>query len=72
MSTPRLDVMSITERTDGQGNKKTYFQRCGVAFQTRDGTGWTVTLDSLPVSGKLLLSPPKERTQSRGGDDFPG
>ena len=69
----RLDVLSITERTDKNGNSKTYFQRCGVAFQTKDGTGWTVTLDSLPVSGKLLLSPPKPReNQGHGGDDFPG
>lgn len=66
MST-RLDVMSITERTDKNGATKTYFQRCGVAFQTKDGQGWTVTLDSLPISGKLLLSPPKERTD-RGGE----
>lgn len=70
MSKPRLDVLSITERTDSNGVKKTFFSRCGVAFQTNDGTGWTVTLDSLPVSGKLLLSPPKDR-DGRRGDDVP-
>lgn len=67
----RLDVLAVTVRTLKDGTEKTFWSRCGVAFQTNDGSGWNVTLDSLPVSGKLLLSPPKERNNGPRGDDVP-
>lgn len=56
--TQRMDV--LTGRTDEKAGK-TYWTRIGVAFEERNGDGWNVQLDALPVSGKMILRPPKAR-----------
>lgn len=38
------------------------WREIGVAFASDKGGTITVLLDALPVSGKLVLSPPRERT----------
>lgn len=62
--TERLDALSVREYEQG-GEKKTAFTRIGVAFKTRDNTGWVVKLDAIPapVDGQftLLLKPPQQR-----------
>ena len=63
--TNRLDALSARE-----SNGKTYWTRVGVAFQSKDGTGWNVLLDAMPapVDGqfKFTLMAPKPR---EGGDN---
>jgi len=39
------------------------WREIGVAFASERGT-ITILLDALPVAGKLVLTPPKERTAS--------
>jgi hypothetical protein len=56
--TERLDV--LTGRKDEKSGK-TYWTRIGVAFASNDGAGWNVQLDALPVSGQMILRPPKPR-----------
>lgn len=53
---------ALTER-DG----KTYWNKIGVAFENRDGS-LTITLDALPVSGRLQLrdDDPRERDDRDG------
>lgn len=64
----RLDVLVGKER-----GGKTYYTKVGVAFRTKAGDGWSVTLDALPTDGKLLLLPPREsrgsQPQREPGDD---
>lgn len=55
----RMDV--ITGRRDEKSDK-TYWTRIGVAFRSEKG-GWQVKLDALPVSGQMLLVPPRDRDQ---------
>jgi hypothetical protein len=59
----RLDALSARE-----SNGKTYWSRIGVAFQSKDGTGWNVLLDAMPapVDGqfKITLMPPREKNDS--------
>jgi hypothetical protein len=59
----RLDALSARE-----SNGKTYWTRIGVAFQSKDGTGWNVLLDAMPapVDGqfKITLMPPREKNDS--------
>lgn len=43
------------------GEDKSYFNRVGSAFEHKDGEGYNVILDALPVDGKLTLRTPKER-----------
>ncbi len=40
------------------------WREIGVAFASERGGTITVLLDALPVSGKLVLTPPKERTSA--------
>ncbi len=59
----RLDALSVREK-DG----RSYWTRIGVAFQSKDGTGWNVLLDAMPapVDGqfKITLMPPREKNDS--------
>lgn len=73
--TNRLDALSARE-----SNGKTYWTRVGVAFQSKDGTGWNVLLDAMPapVDGqyKIMLMVPKprdgdSRQAAPNGDDIP-
>lgn len=50
-------VFALTER-DG----KTHWTRVGVAWPNRDGS-LTLTLDAIPVSGKLQVRDPQERDE---------
>ncbi|MGE3719733.1 MAG: hypothetical protein AB7G07_15185 [Bauldia sp.] len=43
------------------------WREIGVAFASERGGTITVLLDALPVSGKLVLSPPRERTSGTEG-----
>jgi hypothetical protein len=58
----RMDALTVREYEGDDGETKSAFSRVGVAFVGDDGN-ITVQLDSLPVSGKLLIRhplPPRE------------
>lgn len=60
----RYDASSPREYTDRDGNKKTSWQRVGVAFE-KDGK-ITVLLEAYPLPGtdgqvKIMLMEPRER-----------
>jgi hypothetical protein len=59
----RLDALSVRE-----SNGKSYFTRLGVAFESKDGTGWNLLLDAMPapVEGqfKILLRLPQDDRQN--------
>lgn len=72
----RLDALAVRE-----SNGKSYFTRLGVAFESKDGTGWNVLLDAMPapIDGqfKIMLRPPRDNTSSPGArqslaSDFDG
>ncbi len=50
----KKEVFTITEKPGPDGNNKSYFTRCGVAFVNRDGS-YTIKLDALPVGGVLQV-----------------
>jgi len=45
---------------EGQDDKS-YFNKVGAAFEHKDGEGFNVILDSMPVDGRITLRTPKER-----------
>jgi hypothetical protein len=49
----------VRENADGSA----YFNRVGSAFAHKDGQGYSVVLDSVPVNGRITLRTPKERLQ---------
>ena len=61
-SQPDLIVYTPVERGDGD----THFVRVGAAWRNRRG-GLNVRLDAMPLTGSLVLLPPRER--GKGGDD---
>ena len=54
MQNRKKEVFTITERPQADGNNKSFFTRCGVAFVNRDGS-YTIKLDCLPVGGVLQV-----------------
>jgi len=54
MQNKKKEVFTITEKPGADGNSKSYFVKCGVAFVNRDGS-YTIKLDALPVSGVLQV-----------------
>lgn len=54
-------LVCLTPREyESGGQTKTAFTRCGVAFKTEAGN-LSVMLDALPVNGKLVIMPDKDR-----------
>ena len=42
-------------------NKKSYFTKIGAAWPTKSGSGYNADLIALPVDGKFILLPPKDK-----------
>lgn len=60
--TTRFDVLSPRPGKDG----KTYWLKIGAQFPAKDGNGWTVKLDALPLPDKegniwLSCKEPREK-----------
>ena len=55
---PDFIAYNVKEGRDG----KPHFNRVGAAWQHKDGQGYEVTLDSVPVSGRITL---RERREER-------
>ena len=61
----RLNVLSPRPRKDG----KTYWLNIGTAFRSKDGEGWDVLFDAIPLSDengkcRVTLRPPRDRDDS--------
>ncbi|MEL7029826.1 MAG: hypothetical protein AAGL49_11605 [Pseudomonadota bacterium] len=54
--TPKLKpyLLGYTVRSDGSGDKS-YWSKVAVAWAHKDGQGYNVQMDALPVDGKLVL-----------------
>lgn len=61
----RFDCFSVREY-ELNGEKKSAWNRVGVAFENRDGS-FSVLLDSLPLDGKLQIRPYEARDRVNGG-----
>ena len=57
----RMDVLTAREYEDkASGQTKTSWTKVGTAFKARDGEGWNIILDALPVNGKLVMREPRQ------------
>jgi hypothetical protein len=41
---------------------KSYWNRCGVAWATKDGKGFTIQLNAIPLDGKIVLRIPENNS----------
>ncbi len=60
----RYDVLNPREATV-KGEKKTFWDRCGVAFENKDGS-INVRLHQFPLNGELQLRVPKPKEEQVG------
>ena len=56
---PTHDVYIVIEATDTQ--KKPLWKKIGAAWTHQDGKGFGITLDALPLNGKLTMRIPEEK-----------
>lgn len=73
MASTRYDVLATREYTDKEGNKKTVWTNVGVAFEQKDGKGFSLSLHCIPAPDsergeyKLVMRLPQPR-DDRGGN----
>ncbi len=56
----------ITKEITRGGKQSTAWIRGGAAFPHKDGVGLNIHLDVLPMDGKLVVLPPRDREESAG------
>jgi hypothetical protein len=59
MSKPAFNAYVVTNYGT-EDSKKAAWRQIGVAFPHKTGGGFDLVLDALPVSGRVVLMPPKE------------
>ena len=52
---PTHRVYSLIVRKDSDGQDDTFWLNIGAAFPHKDGKGWNLLLQALPLDGKLVL-----------------
>lgn len=60
-TTKKPDYIAYHVR-DGKGDKG-YFTRVGVAFAHKDGKGFNILLDMIPLDGRVALRVPSEKVE---------
>lgn len=58
--TPDFIAWNVTEKSE-----KSYWSRVGAAWKHKDGKGFTLQLDMLPINGRIALREPNERQDAR-------
>ena len=65
MNTTTLDYVAYGVR-DGQDDKS-HWTRVGAAFAHKDGSGYDIVLDAVPVNGRIVLREPKYQDETAQG-----
>jgi hypothetical protein len=60
-----LNAMMVESFDGADGKPASRWTKIGVAFPHKDGTGFNVQLNALPVDGKVVLVPPLEREDEK-------
>ena len=53
-----LNALVGREGKDG----KAYFTKIGAAFPAKNGDGWNLVLDALPIDGRIFLRTPSDKS----------
>ena len=57
------DVVGITDKKDKDGEVKSYFKNCGVAFPLKKQHGLSVEMHAHAVSGRYLIMERKKKEE---------
>jgi len=67
---PTYFAYSVTEREGNEGEEgRDFWTKIGAAWPHKDGKGFTVSLEAIPVNARLLLREPEERDEKQTGAD---
>ena len=63
---PAYYVYQVRDK-DGQGDTRGpgIWTKIGAAWANKDGKGFSITLDAVPLHGRLVMREPKERGDER-------
>lgn len=59
---PVFNAVLKTTTKDGRA----FWDRIGAAFATRDGNGYAIQLNAMPIDGRFHLLPPKGAAEAQG------
>lgn len=59
-SEPKAPDMRAYSVKDGKGDQPGFWTPLGAAFRHEDGKGFTVLLDALPLTGRIVLRVPDQ------------
>ena len=62
MTTKSVDYIAYGVR-DGE-DSQSHWTRVGAAFSHKDGAGYDVVLDAVPVNGRIVLREPKYQEEA--------
>jgi hypothetical protein len=67
-NTPAYIAYHVKETNAGEhGEKRGVWTRVGAAWPNKDGKGFNVVLDVMPLNGRLILREPMERNDASTG-----
>ncbi len=58
-------IAYIVRNYEKDGEKQGKWLECGAAWPNRDGDGFSLTLDALPVDGRIVLRKPKAKPEQQ-------
>lgn len=61
---PAYIAWHVTERDD-----KGFWTRVGAAWDHKDGEGFTLQLEMMPMTGRIVLRRPQEQTPEQASDE---
>jgi len=66
-NSPSYIAYHVKDTTAGEnGEKRGVWTRIGAAWQNKDGKGFNLVLDVMPLDGRVILREPSEREQAGG------
>ena len=65
MSKPVYHAYSVREY-EKDGKKDSFWTKLGVVWAHRDGKGFDVVLEALPINGRITIREPKEDDKGAG------
>jgi hypothetical protein len=63
MVKPKFNAYSVREY-EKDGKKESFWAKIGVAFEHKDGKGFDVVLEALPVNSRVSIREPKEKDKA--------
>jgi hypothetical protein len=67
-NTPAYIAYHVKDTAAGEnGEKRGVWTRVGAAWPNKDGKGFNVVLDVMPLNGRLILREPMERNDASSG-----